>query len=454
MQALPFVATGSGSSAPDLLWARELQTLSFTVHIPLACFAMAFPAMVLFAEWRWLRTGERAYRTLAERWSKVMLVLFSVGVVTGTILSFELGLLWPEFMGRFGEVFGLAFGLEGFAFFAEAIFIAIYVYGWEHLAPKAHLLSGIPVVLAAFGGSLCVISVSGWMNNPVGFDLVDGRVSNVRPWRALFNDYLWHEYVHMYVAALMVTGFLVAGAYARPWLRGDRGPYVRAALAIPLTVAALAAPAQLVVGDWAGRSVAVEQPAKLAAFEGLPHSTARAPVTIGGWYSEGEVHGGLEIPALLSLLSRHDPNAEVPGLDVVPPQDRPRAINTVRTSFQVMVSIGILLAGLGVFYLVVRWRHRRLPRGRRFYRLLVAAGPLAVVALLCGWVTTEVGRQPWIVYEVMRTGDAVTRARGLPYIFVAVLAVYLALATIAWWSLRRLRAPRPAPEPRAQVMAE
>ena len=289
-----------GASQPDLLWAREMQALSFAVHIPLTCFGIAFPALVLYAEGLWLRTGDQAYRALAKRWSKVMLILFAVGVVTGTILSFELGLLWPNFMATFGEVFGLAFGLEGFSFFLEAIFIAIYVYGWDRLPPRAHLLSGVPIVIAGFTGSLFVISVNGWMNHPVGFDVVDGRVTGVRPWAALFNENFWHEYVHMYLAAFMVSGFLVAAVYARAWLRGERGRYVRAGLVIPLTAAALAAPAQVIVGDWAGRTVADLQPTKLATFEGLAETTARAPFHIGGWYeSDGEIKGAIEIPWLL-----------------------------------------------------------------------------------------------------------------------------------------------------------
>lgn len=432
---------------PDLFWARELQALSFAVHIPLTCFGIAFPAMVLFAEGLWLRTGDPTYRALAKRWSKVMLIFFAVGVVTGTILSFELGLLWPAFMSRFGEVFGLAFGLEGFSFFIEAIFIAIYVYGWDRLPPKVHLLTGVPVVIAGLAGSMFVISVNGWMNNPVGFDIVDGEVTNVRPWEALFNSYFWHEYVHMYLAAFLVAGFLVAGVYALAWLRGDRSRYVRAALIIPLTVAALAAPVQVVVGDWAAREVAAEQPTKLAAFEGLAETTEGAPFTLGGWYrDDGTVTGGIEIPRLLSLLAEHDPDARIEGLDAVPPEDRPGPVNVVRLAFQTMVGIGTFLTALGAFYLAVWWRHRRLPRSPWFFRLVVAAGPLAVIALICGWITTEVGRQPWVVYQIMRTEQAVTQASGLPWVFAVMVAVYLSLGAILVWLLRRLAARHPEVE--------
>ncbi|MGH2980104.1 MAG: cytochrome ubiquinol oxidase subunit I, partial [Solirubrobacterales bacterium] len=231
-----------------LLEARQMQALSFAIHIPLVCFGIAFPAMVLFCEWLWLRTGDPLYRTLARRWSKVMIALFAAGVVTGTILSFEMGLLWPGFMGRFGDVFGLGFSLEAFSFFLEAIFIAIYVYGWDRLSPRMHFLSGIPVAIAGISGSLTVISVNAWMNHPQGFELRGGEVVDVDPWGALFgNAHLWPELTHMYLAGYLVAGLLVAGAYAWRWLNGDRSRYVRTALVIPLTIAALAAPVQVVV---------------------------------------------------------------------------------------------------------------------------------------------------------------------------------------------------------------
>jgi cytochrome bd ubiquinol oxidase subunit I len=422
---------------PYLLQARQMQALSLAVHIPLVCFGIAFPAMILFAEWRYLRTGDPLFRTLARRWSKVMLALFAVGVVTGTILSFELGLLWPGFMAAFGEVFGLGFMLEGFSFFVEAIFIAIYVYGWDRLPPRWHFLAGIPVVLAGVTGSLFVISVNGWMNHPGGFALENGRAVDVRPWSALFgNPYSWHELVHMYFAGYAVAGFVVASAYAWGWLRGRRGRYERTALAIALSAAAIAAPLQIVIGDWAAREVARTQPAKLAAMEGLGPTTAGAPLHLLGWYDGGKVVYGIEIPRLLSLLAFHDPDATVQGLDAVPPADRP-PVNVVRVAFQTMVGIGTFLALLGVVYLYVRFRRRRLPTSPWFYRAVVAAGPLSVVALIAGWVTTEVGRQPWIVYGVMRTSQAVTGAQGIPIGYGTLVAVYVGLGGAVAWLLHR-----------------
>jgi cytochrome bd ubiquinol oxidase subunit I len=437
-----------------LFEARQMQALSFAAHIPLVCFGIAFPALVVFAEWLHLRTGNPVYRTLAKRWSKVMIALFAVGVVTGTILSFELGLLWPNFMATFGDVFGVAFTLEGFSFFVEAIFIAIYVYGWERLSPRVHFLCGIPVLVAGLSGSLFVIAVNGWMNHPTGFELRDGRAVNVDPFDALFaNSYFWHELVHMYLAAYIVAGFVTAAVYAWGRLRGRWGEYERVALVLPLTVAALAAPVQIVVGDWAARSVGEEQPVKLAALEGLGKTERGAPIHMLGWYDGEEVKYGIPFPKLLSILTFHDPNAEVRGLDTVPEDEQP-PVNVVRFAFQTMVVIGSVLALLGVLYLFSWLRSRRLPRSTWFYRGLVAAGPLSLVALISGWVTTEVGRQPWIVYKVMRTSEAVTGAEGIPVGYTALALVYLGLASAVVWILRRLaRSPVDVPAPRPPAPA-
>src|SRR6266481_10232011 len=293
-----------------LLQARQMQALSFAVHIPLVAFGISFPAMVLFVEWLSLRTNDELFRTLARRWTRVMVTLFAAGVITGTILSFEMGLLWPNFTATFGGVFGLGFAIEGFSFFLEAIFIGIYVYGWDRLSPRAHFLSGIPIVLTGFTGSLMVISVNAWMNHPGGFTLRNGKVIDVHQWQALFaNSYLWHELVHMYIAGYIVSGFVVAGAYAFARMRGRWGRYERTAIAIPLTIAALAAPVQVLVGDWAARDVATTQPIKLAAIEGLAKTTHGAPEHLLGWYSGGQVKFGIPIPHALSLLAFHSWNA-------------------------------------------------------------------------------------------------------------------------------------------------
>jgi cytochrome d ubiquinol oxidase subunit I len=444
--------TLGGGPQPDMLEARQMQALSLGVHIPIVCFGIAFPAMFLFVEGLYLRTGDATYKALAKRWSKVALTIFAVGVVTGTILSFEFGLLWPNFMATFGQVFGIAFGLEGISFFVEAIFMAIYVYGWDRLSPRGHFLSGVPIVISGFAGSFDVIAVNGWMNDPQGFDVVGGHVVNPRPWDALINTNMWHELIHMYLAGYIVTGFIVASVYAYSWLRGRRDRYHRTALVVTLAFACLAAPVQVIVGDWAARTVATQQPVKLAAFEGLSRTQRGAPFTIGGVFDERQqrVRWGIEVPKLLSILAHHDPNATVTGLDSVPAADRP-PVNVVRFAFQTMVSIGTGLALLGTIFFLTWFRHRRLPRTKWFYRAVMAAAPLSLVALIAGWITTEVGRQPWIVYKVMRTTQAVTSAGGLKTGYAILVAVYIALAGAVLWLLRRLASTPPSSEVDAPV---
>ncbi len=283
------------------------------------------------------------------------------------------------------------------------------------------------------------------MNNPQGFSMsADGTVTDVHPLAALFNPNLWHEEVHMYLAGFIVAGALVAGVYAVAWLRGQARRYHRAGLIVPLAVMALAAPAQIVVGDWAARTVAEKQPTKLAAIEGLDRTTKGPDLTIGGIYVDGEVHGGISIPKMLSLLAFHDPNATVEGLDAVAADDRP-PVAWVRNSFQVMVGIGTLLAALGLWFLWFRWRRGALPRTPWFYRAVVLAGPLALVALIAGWIVTEIGRQPWIVYGLMRTEEAVTGAEGIPVGYATLAVVYVGLIAVAFFMLRRLA--RNGPEP-------
>jgi cytochrome d ubiquinol oxidase subunit I len=408
-----------------LLQARQMQALSFAVHIPLVCFGIAFPLMIVFVEWLYVRSGDRLYRTLARRWTRIMVALFAVGVITGTILSFEMGGLWPNFTATFGSVFGLGFAVEGFSFFLEAIFIGIYVYGWDRLSPRRHLACAIPIVISGFTGSLMVIAVNAWMQHPSGFRLLHGRAVDVDPVKALFeNSFLWHELAHMYVAAYMVTGFILAGAYAVGRLRGRWGRYERTAFAIPLSIAAVASIAQAPIGDWAARDVAASQPLKLAAMEGLAKTTRGASEHLLGWYVNGKIKFGIAIPKLLSLLAFHDPNATVKGLDTVAPALRP-PVNVVRVAFQSMVGIGTLLLALSLVYIWVRLRRGRLPSARWFFCAVAAAG---------------VGRQPWVVYHVMLTNQALTGARGIPVAYGTLALAYLLVGCGVVWVLRRLAA--------------
>jgi cytochrome d ubiquinol oxidase subunit I len=330
------------------------------------------------------------------------------------------------------------------------------VYGWDRLSARRHLASGIPVAIAGFTGSLMVISVNAWMQHPSGFRLVNGKAVDVHPLAALFgNSFLWHELIHMYLAGYIVTGFLMAAAYAIGRLRGQWGRYERTALAIPLTIAALASPVQVLVGDWAGRVVARDEPTKLAAIEGLYETTRGAPLHVLGWYTDNQIKFGIGIPHGLSLLAFHSWNAKVQGLRAVPPDRRP-PVNVVRVAFQLMVGIGTLMALLGIVFLAIRIRKRRLPESPWFYRAVALAGPASVVALICGWIVTEVGRQPWVVYRVMLTSQAVTGAGGLPVGYGTLVAVYSGVGLAVLWILVRLaRAPLdlPAPSPPAPTAA-
>lgn len=421
----------------DLAAARTQMALSLGWHIIVACFGVAMPALTLFVEWRALRTGEEAYRDLARRWAKAMGVLFAVGAVSGTILSFELGILWPGLMGTFGEVIGLPFTLEGFAFFVEAIFIGVYLYGWDRLPPRVHLLSGVPVLLAGAAGTFFVVSANAWMQQPRGFDLDNGRVVGVDPWGAVFNPATGPQSVHMLVAAFMVTGFATASVYAVGMLRGHRERYHRLGFVIPFTVAAIFTPVQVVVGDWAAKFVAEYQPVKLAAMEGVYQTDQGVPLHVGGVAVDGELRYAVEIPNGLSLLAFWDPNATIRGLNEVPPTDRP-PVNVVHPSFQIMVGAGLTMLAVVFWFAVAWWRRRAPPEGRWFLRAAAACGPLAVLALESGWTTTEVGRQPWIAYGVMRTADAVNPAPGLTVGLVVILVVYTALTVATVYVLRRL----------------
>jgi cytochrome d ubiquinol oxidase subunit I len=424
-------------AADNLGPARAQMALSLGWHIVLACLGVGLPALILIAEFRGLR-GDADAMQLARRWAKAAGVLFAVGAVSGTILSFEMGILWPGLMGTFGAVFGLPFALEGFAFFIEAIFIGIYLYGWDRLSPRAHLLSGLPIAIAGVASAFFVVAANAWMNDPQGFTLVNGRVVDPHPFTAMFNPATPVETAHMILAAFMVTGFAVASVYAVGMLRGGRDRYHRLGLVLPLTIACVLTPAQIVVGDLAARYVADRQPVKLAAMEGLQHTETGAAEHIGGIVIDGELRYSINIPHGLSLLATGDPNSTIAGLDSVPPQDRPQVVTLIHLAFDTMVGIGFLLLGIGGWLLVSWIRRRQLPGSRWFLRATVAAGPAAVVAMECGWITTEVGRQPWIVYRVMRVTDAVNSAPGLVYGLIVLIAVYAVLTVVTIAILRRM----------------
>jgi len=434
-------------AAENLFPARMQMAVSLGWHIIFSCLGVAFPAIVLFVEWRAHKRGNPDLHNLARTWSKAMGVLFAAGAVSGTLLSFEMGILWPGLMEPFGEVFGFPFVLEGFAFFIEAIFVGIYLFGWDRMTPRAHMLSAVPMIISGAAGAFFVIAANAWMNNPTGFELdAAGRVVNADPVGAMFGPSTWPQFAHMYLAAFMVTGFSIASVYAVAMLRGRRDRYVKFALMIPLTVAAIASPIQIGVGDWIANVVAENQPVKLAAMEGLYKTGTAVPLSLGGIYYDDELHYALEMPWGLSLLVTHDPNGEVIGLESVAPDLRP-PVNVVHLAYNVMVGIGsafLLLAA----WLAWAWRrHRRPPSTPWFLRAVAVAGPAAVLAMEAGWVTTEVGRQPFIVYGVLRTADAVSPAPGLYLGFYAVMAIYIALTALTVYVLRRLASTHDTPAP-------
>ncbi|HXQ95598.1 MAG TPA: cytochrome ubiquinol oxidase subunit I [Candidatus Acidoferrales bacterium] len=421
------LAAPAVAAAADLLAARSQMAITLGFHIVLACLGVAFPALMLIAEWRGRRGHDPDALLLAQRWSKVVAVTFAVGAVSGTVLSFEMGLLWPGLIGRFGSAFGIPFALEGIAFFLEAIFVAIYLYGWRRLGSRAHLLSGVPIALAGLVGTFSVVTANAWMNEPAGFTLgADGQVTSVQPLGVLFNDATGYEVVHMFLAAYMVTGFLVASVYAVSLLRGHRDHYTRLGFALAFSVAVIATPLQIAVGDVAARAVRDQQPAKFAAMELISVTGSHQPETIGGVLANGRVVGGVAIPDVASLLSGFSPDTVIAGLNAVPPDQRPPA-DVVHLAWNAMVGIGTLLLIPAVWFVLAWWRRRELPSSAWFLRLAGVAGLAAVVAMEAGWVVTEVGRQPWLVYGLLRTSDAVTHAPGIVVSLVLTTALYLVL---------------------------
>jgi cytochrome d ubiquinol oxidase subunit I len=427
------------ASSSNLLAARELMSFTLGFHIVLACLGVAFPAIFLTANYLGLRRRDEDAMRLARRWSKVAAVTFATGAVTGTVLSFEFGLLWPRFMERFGDAFGIAFAVEGIFFFTEAIFLAIYIYGWKRLGDWAHFWSGLPMVVAGIGGAFSVVTANSWMNQPQGFTLDPaGKVVDTAPLKVLFNPAWGYEVPHMILAAYMVTGFLVASVYAVGMLRGRRDRLHRLGLLIPLTVALIATPIQIYVGDTAARSVADHQPAKFAAFECIGRTGTHRAEYIGGICTSDGVKGAIRIPGLDSWLVGFNTDTKVTGLDSVPANERPPANTLLHLSFDTMVGIGTALLALGVWLAVVWWRRREIPRTRWFLRAVAVSGAAAILALWCGWVVTEVGRQPWIVQGFMRTSAAVTEAKGIWFAFAGVVALYAGLGTGAILVLRAL----------------
>ena len=407
--------------------------VSLAFHIIFAVIGIAMPVLMVLAERRWQRTGDPVYLDLAKRWARGTAILFAVGAVSGTVLSFELGLLWPRFMAAAGPIIGMPFSLEGFAFFTEAIFLGVYLYGWERVSRRAHLLAGVLVAISGAASGVFVVIANAWMNTPSGFTLTNGTITNIDPIAAMGTSAAFPQTLHMTLAAYAATGLAVAGIHAALILKRRAGTFNRAALAIGLVVGAPAAVLQPFSGDIAARYVARRQPVKLAAMEALYATRAGAPLTFGP----------VTVPRALSLLAFHDPNATVQGLDAVPRDDWPN-VRLVHLSFDVMVALGSYMALVGLWAGWLALRRRDLTTQRPFLWAVALATPFGFLAIEAGWMVTELGRQPWVIWGVLRTRDAVTPMPGLVVPFLTITILYCALAAIVGVVLYRqiIRSPR------------
>lgn len=420
----------------NFLAARSQMGMSLAFHIIFAAIGVSMPLMMTIAEWLWRRTGDSSYLLLAKRWAKGTTILVAVGAVSGTVLSFELGLLWPRFMQYAGSIIGMPFSLEGFAFFTEAIFLGIYLFGWDRVPGWFHLLSGFIVALSGVLSAIFVTFVNGWMNTPTGFDLVNGKIANIHPFVAMFNPAGIPEAVHMVLAAYTATGFATAGVHGWRLLRRGRNRFDEVAIGIALAVGGGAVLLQSVSGDALARMVAATQPMKLASLEGQFQTETGAPLRIGGlpFPDQRETKYSIEIPHGLSLLAFHTPNALIKGLDQEPQSDWPN-VRMVHICFQIMVGCGSLLSLFAFAAGWLSWKQRPFSAHTRFLRTLVLVSPLGFVALEAGWMVTELGRQPWIIYHLMRTKDAITFMPNVTITLTVMTIVYLILGIIVVWLL-------------------
>ncbi len=431
----------------NLLAARAQMGTSLAFHIIFSVLGVGIPLLLCIAEGLALKTKNPVWMMLTRRWSRAAAILFAIGAVSGTILSFELGLLWPTYTKYVGQVIGLPFMLEGFAFFTEAIFLGLYLYGWDRLSPRAHWLCSFPIWISGLASAWFIVSANSWMNTPTGFVIKNGKVIDVNPLQAIFNPSTPYETVHMILASYVVTGFAVAAVYAFGMLRGRRSDYYRKGLLLGMLMVVVATPLQFISGDFNARYLASYQPAKFAAMEGVFKTESGAPIKIGGLADPqtGQVYYALEIPKGLSILAYGDANATVKGLDRFARADWPNA-TIVHTSFDGMVGSGsfALLVAL-VFWGLYLLRRRVFPQNRLLLGAIVLASPLTFLALELGWMVTEIGRQPWIIYGYLRTKDAVTTAPWLNVSFLVFSCIYVLLAAALIWLLLAVTR-RPLPE--------
>ncbi|MDE0484582.1 MAG: cytochrome ubiquinol oxidase subunit I [Candidatus Poribacteria bacterium] len=423
----------------DLLAARAQMAMSLAFHIIFASIGIAMPLLMVIAEGMWLKTKDETYLTLAKRWSKGTAIMFAVGAVSGTVLSFELGLLWPTFMAYAGPIIGMPFSLEGLAFFIEAIFLGIYLYGWERVPKTVHWFAGVMVLVGGMLSGIFVVTANAWMNTPTGFSIVEGKVTNIDPIAAMLNPSSFSQALHMTLAAFLAVGFAVAGIHAYFLRRDPDNPFHRKAFAIALSVGGVIALLQPISGDISAKRLAKHQPIKLAAMEGQWETERGAPLRIGGIPDEeAEVtRYAIEIPKALSFLAHFDFNAEIMGLKDVPPENRP-PVAIVHFAFQIMVACGMVMIVAGILGGWLAWRQKGLPINNWYLRFVTFCTPLGFIAIEAGWTVTEVGRQPWIIYGYMRTAEAVTPMPNLVIPFIGFTLLYIFLSIIVVILLRRL----------------
>lgn len=422
----------------DFFAARSQMALSLGFHIIYACIGMVMPFFMALSHYKWLKTNNPIYKNLTRAWSKGVAIFFATGAVSGTMLSFELGLLWPKFMQHAGPIFGMPFSLEGTAFFIEAIALGFFLYGWNRFNPWFHWFTGVVVGISGLASGILVVAANSWMNSPAGFDYVNGKYINIDPWKAMFNDAWFSESLHMTIAAFAATGFAVAGVHALMILKKQNVAFHTSAFKISAVFAIIAALLQPFAGDIAAKSVAKRQPAKLAAMEAYFHTQKPAPLLIGGIPDEKlkKVDYAVEIPGMLNFLIYDDFKGEVKGLDQIPSDQHP-PVAVTHYAFQIMVGLGMFMVLIAIIYLIALFKKKSWLQSRWLLKLFIAAIPLGFIALEAGWTVTEVGRQPWIIQGVMRTKDAVTPMPGIAYTFYLFSIIYLSLSLIVVFLLYR-----------------
>ncbi len=422
----------------DFIAARSQMALSLGFHIIFACVGMVMPVFMAISHYKYLKSGDEIYKGLTKAWSKGVAILFATGAVSGTMLSFELGLLWPGFMKHAGPIFGMPFSLEGTAFFIEAIALGFFLYGWNRFNKWFHWATGVLVGISGLASGILVVAANAWMNSPSGFDYHDGVYSNIDPIKAMLNDAWFSQALHMVLAAFVATGFAVAGVHALMILKNKNTEFHRKAFFIAATCACTAALLQPISGDISAKDVAKRQPIKLAAMEAHFHTEPYSPFILGGIVDEEnqKVDYAIKLPGVLSFLVHGDFETPVKGLNEFPKENLP-PIAITHYAFQIMISLGMLLCLISLIYLVAIWKKKSWLSSSWFLKLFVFAIPLGYIALEAGWVVTEVGRQPWIIYEIMRTKDAVTPMPGIVYSFYIFTAVFISLSIIVIFLLYR-----------------